>query len=541
MKGIRVETAKTRRMSLAFATAILLVIVAMTLALSGCGSSGNSSGDSSGADATAEPVAIKIGGTSLFEEPDLDPSAYNWTLTKAGICETLMKLDAGGEPQPWLAESMENIDPHTWVITIKDGITFSNGEPLTAESVKACFERTFEKNTRAAENLVLESIEADGQKLTIVSKDAVPSLPNTLANPMFVIYYVGEGVDYGSGPIGTGPFIVSDLKPDKEFTIVKNEDYREGAPALDEVRFIKYDDADALMLALQNGEVDVLDTPTAAGLELFKDDSNFAVVSVPSTRVDFLRFNMENSAVMKNPAVRTAIAYAIDRPGYCDTITAGMESPNWGVYSDAVAYGGIDGFNVTVTESSTEKAAQVLEEAGIVDSDGDGIRELDGKPLEVTITTCSDYQQFVDLCDSLQSSLKDCGVKLNIQILDYWLLDKETWMNSGTDISIDSYAMAPTGDPQYFTSMCFVSGASDNFGGYNNPKMDELFTELTQTFDEDKRTEIARQMSQVELDDCAFVFFAAADVTYITSAKVQNLEPASCEFYLLTTKSTVVE
>lgn len=522
-----------KRKGLVGVVATLALTCALAFCLAGCSGGDKPSSAEGGS-------SLTIGSTAYFEEESLDPALTWWSATSYGFCETPMKLSDDSEPEPWLAESVANVDDYTWTITMKEGITFSNGEPVTGEAVKACLERTFELNQRARENLDVESIEADGQVVTIKTREAAPDFESLVTNPMlFNIYYVGEGVDYVKAPIGTGPFVVKELIPGGTLTLVKNENYWDGDVALDQVTFKKFDDDDAMNLALMNGEIDAIEGPSAAGYAQFNGKDGFQTIYRETSRVDFLRLNMETSEVMKNPAVRTAVAFCVDREGYSNVITGGMQEANWGVYSEAVAYGGTEGFNLTVDEFSVEKAAQVLEDAGIVDTDGDGIRELDGKPLTVTITTCSDYPQFVYLCDDLQSKMAQAGMKLNVQLLDYWLLDKETWMNSGTDISIDSYLMAPTGDPQYFVGLCFVSNSSDNFGGYSNPQVDALFNDLKNEFDLDARGDIARQISQIELDDCAFIFFSAAKTTIIARDGVNGLVTSPSEFYVVTPTTSV--
>ena len=100
-----------------------------------------------------------------------------------GISENLYRLDENIEPQPWIAESVETPDENTWVFTIRDGVTFSNGKTVDAKAVKACFERTYEKNERADSTLKIKSMEADGMKFTIVTPEPNPTLLNDLCDP----------------------------------------------------------------------------------------------------------------------------------------------------------------------------------------------------------------------------------------------------------------------------------------------------------------------------------------------------------------------
>ena len=95
--------------------------------------------------------------TGFFGAESLDV-AYNWDgwiMSIYGISENLFRLDASYVPQPWIAESYENVDDLTWKFTIRDGVTFSDGNPVTAEAVKKCFERTYANNDRAGSTLAI--------------------------------------------------------------------------------------------------------------------------------------------------------------------------------------------------------------------------------------------------------------------------------------------------------------------------------------------------------------------------------------------------
>jgi peptide/nickel transport system substrate-binding protein len=195
---------------------------------------------------------------------------------------------------------------------------------------------------------------------------------------------------------------------------------------------------------------------------------------------------------------------------------------------------------VTVDEFSTEKAAAVLDEAGIVDNDGDGVRELaDGTPVVIKLYNCGTYERFVNLVDDLQSKLASIGITLDVVTVDYWLQDFETYNNDDPDMTIDSYGMAPTGDADYFASMCFVTGGSSNFGQYSNPEVDALVAELESTFDQDGRDQIAKQIAQKVLDDNAYIFFGNSQTSYIASPNVTGIAVAPSEYYFITVDTDI--
>ncbi len=507
----------------------LVCAFVLCFALVGCGSSNSN-----------EPKELNAGSTAYFYAESADPANNwdGWELQYYGVTENLLKLKDDFTTEPWLAESCENVDDLTWTMTLRDDVTFSNGEKMTGESVKACLERTYEQNSRAAETLALDSIEADGQTVTFKTKQAVPSFENIICDPIFSIYYTADGMDYAAETPCTGPYVIDELIYEDHCTLVPNENYWGGTPKLDKITLKTFFDDDSQTMAMQNGEVDILAMPGMSSYSTLTG-SDYQVLAQNSTRSDFIRFNMKHK-VVANDAVRLAVSYCIDREGYAKTICLATEEANYGVYSSQLNYGGTDGLNVTVTGCDIEAAKAALDAAGIVDSDGDGIRELeDGTPCVITLYNCSAYERFVQLADDMQNKLAEAGIKLKIKTVDYWLEDKETYDNDDPDMTIDSYGVAPTGDAGYFASMCFKSDGSNNFGSYSNPEVDSLITKLENTFDADERTSIIKEISQKVLDDNAYIFFSTSTTSYIANTKVKDVAVAPSEYYFITKDTTV--
>ena len=194
---------------------------------------------------------------------------------------------------------------------------------------------------------------------------------------------------------------------------------------------------------------------------------------------------------------------------------------------------------MTVASCDPSAAARVLEEAGIVDSDGDGVRELNGTPVELDLYTCTNYERFVMIADDLQSKLADAGIKLNIVPTDYFLEDAETFASDDPDMTLDSYAMAPTGHQAYFANISFATDGSNNFGKYSNAEVDSLIHELDGTFDEAQRNELARQIAQQVLTDLPYVFFANSEAVVVAGPGVTGLAAAPSEYYFVTAETDV--
>ena len=477
--------------------------------------------------------------TGFFGAESLDV-AYNWDgwiMSIYGISENLYRLDENIEPQPWIAESVETPDENTWVFTIRDGVTFSNGKTVDAKAVKACFERTYEKNERADSTLKIKSMEADGMKFTIVTPEPNPTLLNDLCDPLLGIYDATEEPDEELGVSCTGPYVATSFTAMTDVKMRANENYWGGAPKADTVELKIIDDQDALDMALANGEIDLIAQETANGASKFTDTSKYTTDTVTTTRANFLSFNLKTEG-LDDLAVRQAINYCIDREGYADVVYQGFATPCYGIYPDNLAFGGTDGLNLTVDSYDADKAKEILADAGYQDTDGDGILDKDGVNLSFKVLTYSYNDNCIQLADMLQAELSQIGIELSIETQD--VLD-DPLASGDFDLAILNYAMAPIGTPSYFINMLFTTGASNNYGGYSNEKVDALAAEIGTTSDNDKVVSLTRELEQQVLDDMPFAFVADQQLIFVYSNKVKGVQINPTEYYLVTNTLSVEE
>lgn len=487
-----------------------------------------------------ERADLVLGATNGFFGAESLDVAYNWDgwiMSIYGISENLYRLDENIEPQPWIAESVETPDENTWVFTIRDGVTFSNGKTVDAKAVKACFERTYEKNERADSTLKIKSMEADGMKFTIVTPEPNPTLLNDLCDPLLGIYDATEEPDEELGVSCTGPYVATSFTAMTDVKMRANENYWGGAPKADTVELKIIDDQDALDMALANGEIDLIAQETANGASKFTDTSKYTTDTVTTTRANFLSFNLKTEG-LDDLAVRQAINYCIDREGYADVVYQGFATPCYGIYPDNLAFGGTDGLNLTVDSYDADKAKEILADAGYQDTDGDGILDKDGVNLSFKVLTYSYNDNCIQLADMLQAELSQIGIELSIETQD--VLD-DPLASGDFDLAILNYAMAPIGTPSYFINMLFTTGASNNYGGYSNEKVDALAAEIGTTSDNDKVVSLTRELEQQVLDDMPFAFVADQQLIFVYSNKVKGVQINPTEYYLVTNTLSVEE
>ena len=504
---------------------LALSLCLLAAGLAGCGKNQEDAGKA------GEKVFV-FGDTTFNpenNEPDINPHRENggWACIRYGVGETLFRYSDAMEIEPWLAKSYENVDPCTWKIVLRDGISFTSGRALDAQAVKECLERLVSLHKRAAGDLSIASMEADGQTLIIKTKVPVPALLNYLSDPYGCIIDVQAGVTDDGIVAGTGPYRAVSLASGKQIELVKNENYWNGRPKVDKIVIKTITDGDTLTMALQSGEIDAAYGMPYASYPLFQNDQ-YVISSAATSRTFFAWMNFK-SPVMQDKAVRQAVAMAIDKKGFVNTLLHGNGYEAAGPFPDTFSFGGAA---VRAKPYDIEGAKKVLDDAGWQDKDGDGIREKDGRKLILRWLTYPSRQELPLLAESAQATLRLAGIGLEINsTADHNAIkaDPAAW-----DIYASAMVTAPSGDPQYFFTYCCLDASDGNTGGYHSDALEALAGQMARTFDVQERRALAVQMAQTILDDDAYVFCSHLKMSMIAKKNVTGLVAHPCDFYEIT-------
>lgn len=512
-------------------TAVLLTLCLAAGLLSGCG--GQTTAEPGGTASNLPAKKTFVFGDTTFnaenEEPNVNPHHVyaGWACIRYGVGETLFKINDAMELEPWIAESYELVDNLTWKITLKDGVCFSNGKACDAQAVKDCFAHLVEVHERAKGDLNIESMEADGLVLTIHTSVPTPALLNYLSEPYGCVIDMEAGITDDGIVVGTGPYVAVELVTDDHLNLIKNENYWAGDVKIDEITVRTISDGDTLALSLQSGEIDAAYGMAYGSYPLFEND-NYTFSGTQTSRSFYCQMNYA-SPVIQDGAVRKAVAMGIDKEGFVNTLLSGCGYVGVGAFPDSVAFGGS---SLTTETYDPEGAKAVLEEAGWVDTDGDGIREKDGQPLTIRWLSYPSRQELPLLAESAQATLKEIGmdVKLNITA-DHNKIAKDP---TAFDIYAGANVNSGLGDPTNFFSTHCLASSVKNRGGYHSDKLEELAEELNSTFDLSERNRIAIEMQQTLLDDNAFIFCSFLRMSMISKSSVTGLTAHPCDFYELT-------
>ncbi|MCX7570979.1 ABC transporter substrate-binding protein [Tumebacillus sp. DT12] len=470
-----------------------------------------------------------------FKSGSLDPH-NEWAVLRAGVTETLVRLDDRLQVAPWLATKWETKDNRTWVFTIRDGVTFSDGSTLDAAAAKASLERAVKASKTIGKALKIVSMEANGQELTIVTSDPHPSLPSELINPYTSVISVAAEQKMGTeafnkAPVGTGPFKVTGFTPNSEILLERNESYWDGPAKLEEVVFKFNEDGNVRALALQSKEADIATQLPAETVAAIQKDSDLRVESVPSLRAHFLLFNQQKP-LLQDIRVRKAVDLLIHRDSIAKDVMLGHATPANGPFNTRLPFGSTD----EVQQQNLDEAKNLLQQSGF-QTGADGKLTKDGQPLTLELITYKARPELPLISQLIQSDAAKIGVAVtikNVENADTYLRENKDW-----DLATYSNLSAPRGDGGYFLNSALMPGGSVNAAGISNPKLSEVVNRLNATSDIAQRIALTQEAVSVIKLEVLHTYAVYPNLLVGVNQRVTGWKPGPEEYYILTNKLDV--
>ncbi len=512
--------------------------------LAGCGSSGGSSGGSGAATPSGDLTTLRFG-CQMYSDGLIDPTLQTntaWNCMRFGVGEALFKFNDNMETEPWLAEGADTEDYTTWVIKLRDGVKFSNGDDMTASAVKAVFDRMVVEGQREDTSATPEKyvpyetvVTADdaANTVTFVLPQANPNFLGNLAYPVCVIVDVAATTDWNNGVIGTGPYMVESFQDQVGYTMKANPNYYEPVP-YETVQITFMGDASAKAMALQSNEVDLVENITnVSDIQTLQADDNFVVDIASGVRCGFAWMNF--NGVLGNETLRQAIQMGVDHDTICASNTiGGLYTAGYSVLPSTLSYG-YDKLKNTYPYDP-DAANKLLDDAGIKDSDGDGIRELNGQNINLKFVSYEN-RLLNDFSDAYAQYLAEIGIGVTA---DYGSSDDQ-WSKlvaGQYDLNNNNWTTVGNGDPTEYMANWY-SKAEANYCGYKSDKYDALYEQFLNEFDADKRAELLQQMQQVLIDDavCLVDGYYNSSMIYNKNT-VGNAHIHTADYYWLSTEIT---
>ncbi len=502
---------------------LLLLVLALTASLCACGGSkddaSGSTVDSSSEQSGNEPTpgsdaqADAESGNADTSEPtdggeinvgiaqDLEDSLDPHLTTAAGtrevlfnIFEGLVKPDSDGNIIPAVAQSYEISDDGTqYTFTLRDGICFHNGDPVTVEdvvfSISRCAGLLDDGAYIAAPTLSsIVSIEATDDKTVVItiSEGNIEFLASLATTNAAII--PEDYADQTTAPVGTGPFRFVSRAPQENFVVERFDGYWGEKAHLDRVTYKVITDADSLVLSLKSGAIDVCAHLTPDQAETVKD--SFDIYEDTMKLVQALYLN-NAVAPFDDVRVRQALCYAVNVDeiiafvcdGYGVRVGSSM-FPAFGKYFDESLS--------DYYQQDIEKAKSLLAEAGYPDG------------FEMTITVPSNYQQHMDAAQVIVEQLKAIGVTATILPVEWgtWLSDVYGAREyQSTVVGFDAATMTARAMLERWTS-----DHAKNMINFDSAEYDELFAKASACTDDAEQTALYKQMEAILTEQAANVY-----------------------------------
>lgn len=508
---------------------LMLCSILLLAAMAGCGTNSSKTTGSSATDSpeAAASTTLRLVFPSTLTTLDIS-NGDGATMLKevAGVVETLVNVDSDFNLTPSLALSWERTGDFTWVIKLRQGVKFHDGADFNAEAVKWCFERAAKENSSFTSYTAIESVDViDEYTVQLNTSIKTGEIPEALTNVAAAIV-APSSVD-ASGtfvePVGTGYFKYKSFDVSTgEFACDVFDGYWGGAQSSNiKERVIRsISDSSTRSLAVQNGEVDIVTDVPFTDLITLKDASNLNVLQFNTARVYFYTYNLQKE-YLADANIRKALIYAINREEVVNEVLLGVGGVPNGIFMDSVPWNNSE---VDTYDYNVETATKLLDDAGFVDSDNDGIREYKGEEVTLNIVTGSRRPGNPLIVQATQGYFKALGVESTVQVLEGTALtDAQT--NGEYDLYLSSAATGYIPSASYYLYQYYYSGSKNaKLVGYSNPELDKLLEECKNTAASEEKNELSRQAQKLAQDDAAIYTVALYGAVFAMNSKTTGFE-----------------
>ncbi len=378
----------------------LLLVICMIICLTACG--GKKAGDDK------DTLTIAFGA----DRGTLDPMhliGFDSMIAIRMIYEPLWDIDGEGNMHYVLATNLEYVEPTVWHVTIREGVKFSNGNPLTAEDV---VNSLYLGNHRTGESDYLPELNLDKTKalddktVEIVFNSYDLSYVTTMISLPIIDKESYDETKIMTTPIGTGPYKLDEYVVNSHINLSRRDDYWGDKPAIKNLEFRVYSEQSQMTNAITTGEVDISKVPFQ-DIPFVQELKDYTVDLHETAQSTTMYFNTtENSFFYKNPDARKAVALAIDQQAIADIAYSGFAEPS----VMPLSVGNIDtkesykNIGVYGMGHDVEKAKELADKSGLTGQTV--VLITDGSP------------DFILCAESIQSDLKEIGVTVDIHNYD---------------------------------------------------------------------------------------------------------------------------
>lgn len=490
----------------------LLLLAATAFMVTACGTTGGGASDGK--------QQLVVGQSS--DAITLDLHAGNdasSSLVSGQIFETLVVQTPDMELVPGLATEWTLLDDGiTWEFKLREGVTFHNGEPFTANDVKFSFERAagFAQVAPILGDIDVSSLEVvDDYTVRVATyypfAPFLRNLAHGAAGIMNASAVEGAGEQVGQNPVGTGPFEFVNWRPGEEIELRRFEDYWGDKPVFESLVFRAIQENSNRLIELEMGQIDVAIGLAPTDVARVEADENLILLRQSNFSTQYIGMNTTDP-ILSDVRVRQALNYAIDVNLILETVLEGVGGVSVGPIGSNVW-----GFNPDLTgyEYNPERAHELLTEAGYPD----------GFPIEIWSSNSGTGPIIVE---AVQSMLGQVGVDVTVRQME-WGAYVDALNQGNHQMFIMGWGTI-TGDADYGLFALFHSSQDASAGNrffLDVPGLDELIDEArTLTDDDARREELYWEIQNIIVEEAPWVFLVTGETTVGTRTNIQGLRLA---------------
>lgn len=519
--------------------------ILLAWALAACGTSGptgsagaggtpdssNEAGAGDGAAQDTDELTWRVGAlVHLDSARALDNGSKS---VQAITTESLVTLDENLDIIPWLAESWEQADPLTYTYTLRPGVTFWDGSPLTVEDVVYSIERHNDPDVASIVSAFqdVESVEATAEnEVTITLTRPLAQFASVMAYAPIVSQAVAEelGEQFG-GPgedtlMGTGPYMVTDFQADTSVDLARYEDYWGELPAWEQISVVLISDSQATQLAMRAGEIDGAFSVVPSEVDDWRQIEGAEVEVGAALSPAFFAWDLRVEP-WNDVHVRRAIAHALPQEQIVETLLPGAAEPATSLVPKG-QWAGVDVPQERVDEIygslptyeyDLDMARAELEQSAFPDGFSETVEFADAKP------------QLGRVSEALAESLSQIGIDLEVQEVP---LSQEIAAVTGHEggfraLSFEGSTVDPSDFPSFMLPSDFARPGGFNVPHYLNPRVDELIDVQAETLDPGERSEQLAEMMQIIAEDLPYlpIWWEADVVAFRESLAFDSFHP----------------
>jgi peptide/nickel transport system substrate-binding protein len=481
---------------------------------------------------------------SLRAEPaTLNPvtrrDVYGDWVTRRNVFEPLLDFNYDDlRLEPILAESWDVSDDGLEVtFHLRGDIYFSDGVPVTADDVIFTYNAIIDPNVDAAQlaNYYIDvdrAVKIDDRTVKFIMKKPYYKILEYigLTDAGVVpkhIYQYDDPVEFNkrrSEPVGSGPYVFEKWDVGSQIVFRRNENYWGKKPKLKKLVFRIITNDMAALQAFRVGQVDFVEPIQEQFAELNADPEfakNHYCLSFYNPKIPYFYIGWnQDKPFFKDRRIRLALTLMIDRQEIITHLLKDQGAPTSGPF---YIYSRQSDPNVKPWPHDPTRAAQLLEEAGWVDSDGDGVRDKGGVPFRFKMMTPSENIVAERICKFVKDETAALGIEVIPDPFE-WSIFLERLMDREFDAEISGWGGVVEEDPFQIWHSSQITGRASNRVGFDNPEADALIEEARKTFDEDKRNALYHKLHRIIHEEQPFTFLYARPELRFLDKRFKNVK-----------------